>query len=176
MTSRSEKNQGYSPKGLKQRDKMVANGYDPRTLLPSEVDGRPVYDRELDDYLNGMQIMRKALGWPESPTEQEARAAIAEAWGWSTDALLNAYRFKQETLKAIFAGGSVRVRQVADRWASGSPKKVKEMEAAGTLLPRLKEQAELENSTISDARVGGAMNDTPDSEILALYDIPALPD
>jgi hypothetical protein len=72
-------------------------------------------------------------------------------------------------------GESLRVQQIADRWASGSPKKVKAMEASGTLLARLKEQADLENETISNARVGGAMSDVPDSEILALNEIPQLP-
>ena len=89
--------------------------------------------------------------------------------------LLSAPRvLKPATVKAVLAA-SPRVQQIADRWASGSPKKVKSMEAAGTLLPRLKEQAELETSTIVDARMGGAMSDTPDSEILALHEIPQLP-
>jgi len=81
---------------------------------------------------------------------------------------------KPATLKDVLRQ-SLRVQQIADRWASGSPKKVKSMEAAGTLLPRLREQAELETSTIVDARIGGRMSDTPDSEILALHDIPQLP-
>lgn len=42
----------FSPEGLKARDKMIANGYDPRTLVPSKVDGMPVYDRDLDEDLN----------------------------------------------------------------------------------------------------------------------------
>ena len=90
------------------------------------------------------------------------------------NSLMYASRFKPETVKAILAE-PLRVQQVADRWASGSPKKVKAMEAAGTLLARLKEQAELETSTLADARMGGAMSDAPDSEILALHQIPQLP-
>jgi hypothetical protein len=71
---------------------------------------------------------------------------------------------------------SQRAWQIAHRWAAGAPGKVKGMEADGTLLERLREQAELEAQTIADARVGGAMSDVPDSEVLALYDIPLLPD
>jgi hypothetical protein len=81
---------------------------------------------------------------------------------------------KPATVKAVLAE-SLRVQQIADRWASGSPKKVKAMEADKTLLPRLREQAQLESQTIADARVGGAMSDTPDSEILAMNEIPLLP-
>lgn len=88
--------------------------------------------------------------------------------------LLNARRFKPETVKVLLRE-NLRVQKIADRWASGSPKKVKQLEASGQLLPRLKEQADLENEAISNARVGGAMSDVPDSEILALHEIPALP-
>jgi hypothetical protein len=46
MTSRSDQNQGYSPEGLKARDRMIKNGYDPKTLSPSPW-GTVVYDEEL---------------------------------------------------------------------------------------------------------------------------------
>lgn len=112
---------------------------------------------------------------PDAP-ESERQAAYArlrnEEFGW-----LDLPRVvTPDTVAAIEKHCSLRGWQIADRWAAGAPKKVKEMEAAGQLLPRLKEQADLENETISNARVGGAMNDTPDSEILALNEIPALPD
>ena len=58
MTFRSVKNQGYSPKGLKARDVMIKNGYDPRTLEPSKVDGRVEYNRDLDEELNLLHILK----------------------------------------------------------------------------------------------------------------------
>lgn len=82
---------------------------------------------------------------------------------------------KAETVRMIEQNLSLRGWQIADRWALGSPKKVKRMEAAGTLIPRLKEQQKLEAGIISDARVAGRMSDTPDSEILAMHEIPLLP-
>ncbi|HXF65631.1 MAG TPA: hypothetical protein VNK67_02885 [Burkholderiales bacterium] len=93
----------------------------------------------------------------------------------SDHSLMYAKRFKPETVKAVLQE-SLRVQQIADRWVSGAPKKVKAMEAEGTLLQRLREQAELENQTIADAQVGGRIMDVPDSEILAMYEIPLLPD
>lgn len=81
-----------------------------------------------------------------------------------------------KTVRVIEKDLSLRGWQIADRWAAGAPDMVRAMEANGTLLPRLKEQADLEARTIADARVGGAYNDTPDSEILALYEIPQLPE
>jgi hypothetical protein len=83
---------------------------------------------------------------------------------------------KPETVRAIEKQLGQRAWQIADRWAAGAPEKVKEMEADGTLLERLREQAKLEAETISDARVGGAFSDVPDSEILAMYEIGPLPD
>lgn len=80
-----------------------------------------------------------------------------------------------ETVQAALKSLSLRGWQIADRWALGAPKKVKAMEAAGTLIPKLKEQQKLEAETISDARVAGRMADVPDSEILALQDISLLP-
>lgn len=56
MTSRSDQNQGYSPKGLKQREQMIANGADPRTIVPSSVDGSAVYDR---DRAEDLQVFNK---------------------------------------------------------------------------------------------------------------------
>lgn len=81
---------------------------------------------------------------------------------------------RPETVTAVLKE-PLRVQQIADRWASGSPKKVKQFEANGTLLQKLRAQAQLENEVISKARVGGAMSDVPDSEILALAEIPPLP-
>jgi hypothetical protein len=83
---------------------------------------------------------------------------------------------KAETIRAIEKQLGQRAWQIADRWAAGAPEKVKEMEADGTLLERLREQTKLEAETISDARVGGAFSDVPDSEILALHEIPQLPE
>jgi len=83
---------------------------------------------------------------------------------------------KPETVRAIEKLLGQRAWQIADRWAAGAPEKVKEMEADGTLLERLREQAKLEAETISDARVGGAFSDVPDSEILAMHEIGPLPD
>lgn len=80
-----------------------------------------------------------------------------------------------ETEMAALKNLSLRGWQIADRWALGAPATVKAMEKAGTLIPCLKEQQMLEAATISDARVGGRMQDLPDSEILALHNIPLLP-
>lgn len=92
----------------------------------------------------------------------------------SKHSLLVAHKvLKPATVKSLLAE-SLRAQLIADRWASASPKKVREMERDGTLLPRLREQANVENRTIVDARTGGAMSDVPDSEILALNDIPLL--
>jgi len=57
----------------------------------------------------------------------------------------------------------------------GAASTVREMERAGTLIPSLKAQQKLEADLISDARVSGRNQDLPDSEILALYEIPLLP-
>jgi hypothetical protein len=81
-----------------------------------------------------------------------------------------------ETVAAIENSLSLRGWQIADRWAAGAPAMVKRLEAEGTLLARLKEQADLEAETISDARISGRFHDVPDSELLAMYEIPALPD
>ena len=81
-----------------------------------------------------------------------------------------------ETVRAVVKNLSLRGWQIAERWASGSPKKVKQMEAAGSLISKLKEQQRLELETISDARVSGRMSDVPDSEILAQHEIHLLPD
>lgn len=80
-----------------------------------------------------------------------------------------------ETVIAALKNLSLRGWQIADRWALGAPATVKVMEKVGTLIPSLKEQQKLEAETISDARVGGRMQDLPDSEILALHEIPLLP-
>lgn len=80
-----------------------------------------------------------------------------------------------ETVQAALKNLSLRGWQIADRWALGAPDTVKAMEMVGTLIPSLKEQQKLEAETISDARVGGRMQDIPDSEILALQEIPSLP-
>lgn len=77
-----------------------------------------------------------------------------------------------ETVAAIEQNLGLRGWQVADRWAAGAPTMVKRMEADGTLLARLKEQTALEAETITDARVGGHFHDMPDSELLAMYEIP----
>lgn len=79
------------------------------------------------------------------------------------------------TVQAALQNLSLRGWQIADRWALGSPKKVQRMEKAGSLIPMLKEQQKLEAQTVSDARVGGRMQDVPDSEILAQHEIPPLP-
>jgi hypothetical protein len=82
---------------------------------------------------------------------------------------------KPETVARLLREVGNRGWQIADRWASGWPRKTRELEAAGTLIDWLKAQANLEDETISDARVGGANSDLPDSEILALHDIPEYP-
>ena len=81
---------------------------------------------------------------------------------------------KAETVKLLMRE-PLRVQKIADRWASGSPKKVRQFEASGTLFPKLREQAQLEAEMISDAKMGGRFSDVPDSEILAMYEIPLLP-
>ena len=81
-----------------------------------------------------------------------------------------------KTVRVIEKDLSLRGWQIADRWAAGTADRVRAMEADGTLLPRLKEQADLEARTIADARVGGAFQDVSDSEILALHEIPQLPE
>jgi hypothetical protein len=92
------------------------------------------------------------------------------------EALLDSHKvLNPETVQRLLREVSGRGWKVADRWASGWPEETKAMEAAGTLIDRVKEQAKLENETISDARVGGANSDLPDSEILTLYDIPVEP-
>ena len=82
---------------------------------------------------------------------------------------------KPETLRAVERIADYRVPSIADRWALGSPEKVRKMEADGTLIPRLKAQHKLEVRTLSDARVAGRMADVPDSEILAMHEVPQLP-
>jgi hypothetical protein len=81
---------------------------------------------------------------------------------------------KPATLKAL-RGQPMSVQNVVDRWASGSPTKVKALESNGKLLERAKEQAALERKTVADARVGGAMSDVPDFEILQAAEIDLLP-
>ena len=88
--------------------------------------------------------------------------------------LMFGHVLKPATVKML-QGQPLRMQQIADRWASGSPAKVKALEANGQLLDRLKERAALENQTLADAKAGGAMNDTPDSEILALNGVDSLP-
>jgi len=91
------------------------------------------------------------------------------------NSLLNAPKvLKSATVKAM-QGQPLRVQQIADRWASGSPTKVRALEANGVLLPRLKEQAALEGKVLADARMSGAFSDVPDHEILAMNEIGALP-
>ena len=85
------------------------------------------------------------------------------------------HRMKPATVKML-QGQPPRVRQVADRWASTSLTKFKALESHGKLLDALKAQAKLEGNVISDARVGGAMSDVPDHEILALNEIDPGPD
>jgi hypothetical protein len=80
---------------------------------------------------------------------------------------------KPETVKSL-AGKPLRVQQIADRWASGSPTKMKALEANGSLLERLKEQSDVEGKVLADARVGGAMSDVPDHEILAMNEVEPL--
>ena len=82
---------------------------------------------------------------------------------------------KPETVKTLLAQGHLRMWKIADRWSAGWPEKIKAMEANGTLMLRLDKQATKENRTISNARVAGKNSDLPDSEILALYGIPAAP-
>ena len=81
---------------------------------------------------------------------------------------------KRETVSAVERIG-YRAPMIADRWALGSPKKVKAMEADGTLIEKIRAQHKLEIRTLSDARVAGRMADVPDSEILAMNEIPQLP-
>jgi hypothetical protein len=111
---------------------------------------------------------------PDAP-EAERQAAYAklrnEEFGW-----LDLPRVvRPETVAAIEKSLSLRGWQIADRWAAGAPAMVKRLEAEGTLLARLKEQADLEAEVIADARIGGRFQDVPDSELLAMNEMPALP-
>jgi hypothetical protein len=81
----------------------------------------------------------------------------------------------ERTMREVNKYLHLRGWQIADRWAAGAPEKVKQMEANATLIPRLMEQEQLEAETVSEARVSGRNSDVPDSEILALHEIPALP-
>ncbi len=55
------------------------------------------------------------------------------------------------------------------------PAKMRQMEADGTLVQMLLKQQTLEVETISEARAVGIQLDTPDSEILQMYEIRLLP-
>jgi hypothetical protein len=81
---------------------------------------------------------------------------------------------KPASLKAL-RGQPMSVQNVVDRWASGSPTKVKALEAHGKLLERAKEQAAIERKVLADARASGAMSDVPDFEILQAAEIDLLP-
>lgn len=88
--------------------------------------------------------------------------------------LLNAPKvLKPATVKAL-QGQPLRVQQIVDRWASGSPTKAKSLEANGKLLERAKEQANLEGKVLADARMSGAFSDVPDHEILAMNEVDPL--
>jgi hypothetical protein len=126
--SRFDQNQGYSPKGLKQRDQMIANGYDPRTITPSSLDGSPVYDPELDQELKGIygRLNEKAAELPESPSEEEARVAIEKArrpqekapdvQNWLLNAIaLNVARRKEEFAE-FRATGAAWMLECRDLW------------------------------------------------------------
>jgi len=112
---------------------------------------------------------------PDAP-ESERQAVYArlrnEELGWLN--LPSVVR--PDTLKAIEQNLSRRGWRIADRWAAGAPAMVRRMEAEGTLLARLKEQAALEAETIAKARASWPFSDTPDSELLAMYEIQVLPD
>jgi len=82
---------------------------------------------------------------------------------------------KLATAKALQAE-SLRVQQIARRWALGAPDKVNQLEADGFLLQRLKEQADLEETILAGARVSGAFSGVPDQEILRQHGISELPE
>ena len=82
---------------------------------------------------------------------------------------------KPETLREITRMLGAPGWSIADRWALSVPIKMRQMEADGTLVPMLLKQETLEVETIVDARSEGIPMDTPDSEILAMNEIPLLP-
>lgn len=82
---------------------------------------------------------------------------------------------KLATAKALQAE-SLRVQQIAGRWALGAPDKVNQLEADGFLLQRLKEQADLEETILAGARVSGAFSGVSDQEILRQHGISELPE
>jgi len=82
---------------------------------------------------------------------------------------------KPETLREISRMLGAPGYSIADRWALSVPTKMRKMEAAGTLVPMLLKQETLEMETISDARADGIPMDTPDSEILQMYEIRLIP-
>src|SRR4030065_2944 len=75
-----------------------------------------------------------------------------------------------ETLDASVRMGSM-AQTVAERWVSGWKKQVLAMEADGSLLTRIKDQADREAEVMSEARVGGALNHRADHEIAQMYDL-----
>lgn len=77
---------------------------------------------------------------------------------------------KPETLDAIVRLGFM-AQTVAERWTSGWKKKVLAMEADGSLLERIKDQAERETEVMSSAQVGGANNHLAMHEIMEMYDL-----
>ncbi len=82
--------------------------------------------------------------------------------------LLNAHLFKPETVAKIEAMGMYASR-IADRWVGGWPKETKALEAAGQLLPALKEQASREAEIYSEARMGGENSHLADHELAEMY-------
>jgi hypothetical protein len=108
---------------------------------------------------------------PDASESERQAAYSAQQFAWLDLPTV----VRPDTLRNIEQQLSLRGWQIADRWAAGAPAKVRRMQADGTLLARLKEQAALEARTISDARIGGCFSDVPDSELLAMNEIPILP-
>ncbi|HXC39516.1 MAG TPA: hypothetical protein VN667_11280 [Burkholderiales bacterium] len=81
---------------------------------------------------------------------------------------------RPETVNAIVKMGP-QAERIADRWAMGWKADLKQLETAGSLLPRLKEQAERESQVLADARQGGENSHLADHEILAMNDVNPAP-
>jgi len=87
-------------------------------------------------------------------------------------AMMYAHRIlKPETISAAAKLGPI-ADQILDRWAMGWKAKLKAMEKDGTLLPRLKEQAEAEKDALMRGREGGQNSHLSDAEIQEIYGPP----
>ncbi len=77
---------------------------------------------------------------------------------------------KPETLVAIVKLGN-HAQVVAERWTSGWKKQTLAMESDGSILERIKDQAENEAEALSTAKMGGENNHLAQHEIMEMYDL-----